>query len=137
MISNNVGLTKINGLQGLEAPALKEQSKTDKADFLNVLQNELGKSAPPKAILNDGGIKFSNHAIERIQSRNMQVRSEDMARLNEAVGKLAQKGAREALVLMGDNAFVVSVKNKTVITAMDKAMMKENVFTNIDSTVVL
>jgi flagellar operon protein len=57
--------------------------------------------------------------------------------LNDAVDKAVQKGSKETLVIMGDNAFVVSAKNKTVITAMDKNMMIENVFTNIDSTILV
>jgi flagellar operon protein len=60
-----------------------------------------------------------------------------MKKLNDAVDKAVQKGSKETLVIMGESAFVVSAKNKTVITAMDKNQMKENVFTNIDSTVFM
>ena len=61
-----------------------------------------------------------------------------MQKLQQAVGKAAQKGARESLVLMQpDLAFVVSVRNRTVITAVDGDSMKENVFTNIDSAVIV
>jgi len=59
-----------------------------------------------------------------------------MARLQDGVERAAAKGAREALVLMDDMAFVVSVKNRTVITAVDAARMKHNVFTGIDSAVI-
>ena len=136
MISNNLSAPRIDsGLPGLDT--LKDTAKGNKADFLQALQNELGKTVQPHSPKIDSGVKFSNHAIDRIQSRSIQFKNEDLIRLNEAVDKAAQKGSREALILMGDNAFVVSVKNKMVITAMDKAMMKENVFTNIDSTVVL
>jgi flagellar operon protein len=61
----------------------------------------------------------------------------DMKRLEAAVEKARQKGSKDTLLLMGENAFIVNVKNNTVVTAMDRAMMKENVFTNIDSTIVL
>jgi flagellar operon protein len=50
---------------------------------------------------------------------------------------VAQKGGRESLVMMGDSALVVSVKNRTVVTALDKAQMRGNVFTNIDSAVII
>ena len=83
------------------------------------------------------GLKFSNHAIERIQSRGIKMMPDDMKRLNDAVDKAIQKGSKDTLVIMGENAFVVSAKNKTVITAMDKNQMKENVFTNIDSTILI
>jgi flagellar operon protein len=82
-------------------------------------------------------VKFSQHAIERLTSRKISFDQEQMAKLNNAVDKAAQKGARESLVLMNDLALVVSVKNRTVITAMDGASMKDNVFTNIDSAVII
>ena len=47
-----------------------------------------------------------------------------------------QKGSKDSLVLLDDLAFVVSVKNKTVVTAVDSNRAKENVFTNIDSVVI-
>jgi flagellar operon protein len=83
------------------------------------------------------GLKFSQHALDRMNSRGITFKPEDLARLNDAVDKAAKKGSKETLLLMGDNALIVSVKNKTVVTTMDREAMKENVFTNIDSTVIL
>jgi len=83
------------------------------------------------------GVKFSNHAVERMRSRGISFKPEDMTRLNEAVGRAASKGSKDSLILMNDSALIVSVKNKTVVTVMDKAALKENVFTNIDSTIVM
>ncbi len=83
------------------------------------------------------GIKFSNHAIERMQTRGISYSPERLQKLDEAVKKAAAKGSKDTLVLMDDSALIVSVKNNTVVTVMDKANLKENVFTNIDSTVVL
>lgn len=60
-----------------------------------------------------------------------------MAKLHTAIEKASNKGARESLILMDDLALVVSIKNKTVITAIDGANIKENVFTNIDSAVII
>ncbi len=82
-------------------------------------------------------LKFSNHAIERMHSRGIAFGADEMKGIENAITKAAQKGAKDTLVLSGDNALIVSVKNKTVVTVMDRAAMKENVFTNIDSTVVL
>ena len=63
---------------------------------------------------------------------------EQLERLGKAVEKAESKGAKETLVLLGnDSALIVNIKNKTVVTALDQSMMKENVFTNIDSTVIL
>ena len=82
-------------------------------------------------------VKFSNHAVERMQTRGISFNKTDMDRLNEAVGKAAAKGSKDSLILMNDSALIVSVKNKTVVTVMDKTALKENVFTNIDSTIVM
>lgn len=83
------------------------------------------------------GIKFSQHALQRLQSRSINLNQAELAKLSGAVEKAAQKGAKESLILMNNLALVVSVKNKTVITAMDGASMKDNVFTNIDSAVIV
>lgn len=82
-------------------------------------------------------LKFSNHAIERMQSRGITYSPEDMTRLSAAVEKAAAKGSKDTLVLMDSSALIVSVKNNTVVTVMDKNALKENVFTNIDSTIVM
>jgi flagellar operon protein len=63
--------------------------------------------------------------------------AKDIANLEGAVNSVAQKGGKESLVMMGDSALVVSIKNRTVVTAMDRTQMKGNVFTNIDSAVVI
>jgi flagellar operon protein len=83
------------------------------------------------------GIKFSNHAIERMQTRGISYTPERLQKLDEDVKKAAAKGSKDTLVLMDDSALIVSVKNNTVVTVMDKNNMKENVFTNIDSTVMI
>ena len=82
-------------------------------------------------------IKFSQHAQDRLKARNINFSANDLANLEGAVNSVAQKGGKESLVMMGDSALVVSIKNRTVVTAMDRAQMKGNVFTNIDSAVVI
>lgn len=98
-----------------------------------------GKSSLFGQILNEqiAGVKFSQHAISRLQSRNIQLNATDLQKINAAVEKAEQKGAKESLMVLDNIALVVSVKNKTVITAMDGASMKDNVFTNIDSAIIL
>ena len=84
-----------------------------------------------------GGLKFSAHAQQRLAARNIQLTGEDLVKINSAVDRAASKGARDSLIMMDRLAFVVSVKNKTVVTAMDDTNMKEHVFTNIDSAVIV
>jgi flagellar operon protein len=83
------------------------------------------------------GIKFSQHAQDRLRSRGITINEAEMGLLNTAVNNVAQKGGKESLIMMGDAAFVVSVKNRIVVTAMDRSQMQGNVFTNIDSAVVI
>ncbi len=82
-------------------------------------------------------IKFSTHAAKRMQERGIHISESDMKKLEGAIDNAASKGSKDALVLMNQVAYVVSVNNKTVITAMDGKSTKENVFTNIDSAIIL
>jgi flagellar operon protein len=79
-------------------------------------------------------LKFSKHAMDRLETRRVALESGDLDRLGSAVSKADQKGARESLVLLDELAFVVSVRNRTVITAMPSS--KDGIFTSIDSAVI-
>ena len=82
--------------------------------------------------------KFSSHAKTRIEQRGVRLTADDITRLDAAVDRMAEKGVRDALVYLSRGlAMVVSVKNRTVITALDEASAKENIFTNIDSAAIL
>lgn len=82
-------------------------------------------------------IEFSNHAIQRLEKRGIQLSGEDLNRLSSAVQKAKAKGANESLILMNDIAYIVNVPNQKVITAVDRSSMGDNVFTNIDSAVIV
>ncbi|OQA74649.1 MAG: hypothetical protein BWY32_03522 [bacterium ADurb.Bin243] len=87
-------------------------------------------------LMRESSMTFSAHAQKRMTSRGINLSAGDYARLDSACDRLSQKGAREALVMMDDKAFLVSVKNRTVITALDKNEIRQNVFTNIDGAVI-
>ena len=82
-------------------------------------------------------VKFSAHASQRLHDRHINVSQQDQARIARAVDKAAAKGSREALLLMDKMALVVSIPNRTVITAVPQHEMGDSVFTNIDSAVVV
>jgi flagellar operon protein len=82
------------------------------------------------------GLKFSAHAQSRLTSRNISVTPEIMDKLSSAVSGAEKKGAKESLILLSNLAFIVNVPNKVVVTAMDGESIRDNVFTNIDSTVI-
>lgn len=81
-------------------------------------------------------VRWSAHAVQRLGQRQLAVTPEMQQRLEGAVDKLAAKGGREAIVMMDSLAVVVSVTNRTVITAVDQGGMKDQVFTNIDSAAI-
>ena len=82
-------------------------------------------------------LKFSAHAQQRLESRNIRLTTDDVAKMNAMADKAAAKGSKQSLFMMRDVAMVVSITNRTVITAVDQSSMKENVFTNIDSAAIL
>lgn len=111
---------------------------------------QAGKKEPVKSVVSPttsfeqvldqklkGELKFSQHARERLKARNIELSASDLNKLSEAVEKVRGKGSKDSLILMHDLALVVSVKNNTVITAVDSQNLKENVFTNIDSAVII
>ncbi|MBD3320252.1 MAG: flagellar biosynthesis protein [Chitinivibrionales bacterium] len=81
-------------------------------------------------------VRFSAHAKSRLVSRNIALTPEMTDKLDKAVEGARAKGSRDSLILLSDLAFIVNIPNRTVITAMDGKNMKENVVTNIDSTVI-
>ena len=83
------------------------------------------------------GVVFSAHARDRLIHRNINLTPHDLERLQNGIQQAAGKGSQESLVLMNELAFVVSVPNRTVITAMTGDNLKNNVFTQIDSAVIL
>ena len=98
-----------------------------------LLRDQLLQSAPTPA---SPGVRFSSHAQQRLQQRDIALGEDEVAKINSAVDRAQEKGSKESLILLDDMAFVVSVKNRVVITAVDQPSMKQNVFTNIDSVVI-
>ena len=124
-------MTKIYSNQPL-APNTKQNQKikpksNKQSDFKSLLENNLKTNK----------LKFSKHAKQRLKSRNITLAQNDLNKLQEAVTKAKDKGAKESLVMAGENAYIVSVENDTVITAMNKNSMDSKVVTNIDSAVVM
>jgi flagellar operon protein len=106
-------------------PQINEQGQS----FADALKEKLDKTS---------AIEFSNHAIRRLDSRSVDiVENGKLERLNEGVRVAAEKGSNDTLILVDSTAFIVNVRNNKVITTMEMAELKGNVFTNIDSTVIM
>lgn len=84
---------------------------------------------------NKDGFKISNHAVERLKYIGLD--SADHKKIQSGFDKLREKGARNAVMLYKDMAFVASIENNTIITVVEESRAKDNVFTNIDSLVIL
>ena len=115
------------GTAGPQTPRQQTEA-SEKGGFAEALRNKLeGRQ-----------VEFSGHAIRRLESRQIDVSENDkMERLNRGVELAAEKGSEESLILVDSTAFVVSVKNNRVITTVSADDLKGNVFTNIDSTVII
>jgi flagellar operon protein len=106
------------------APPARRPGRVDGPSFADVLGRQISS------------VKFSSHALQRVERRGIDLGPATMARLQDGVSRAAGKGARESVVFVDGTAFVVSVQNHTVITAVDREHMREHVFTNIDSAVI-
>jgi flagellar operon protein len=102
-----------------------EKDQNNLPDFSKILDSKLNP---------ENSIRFSAHAKRRIADRNIPV---DLTRLENGINQVQKKGAANSLVLIDNNAYIVSVKNKTIVTAVDQQSLKNNVFTNIDSVAIV
>ncbi|SNR89745.1 flagellar operon protein [Anaerovirgula multivorans] len=115
--------------------ALLAPNSTQKINNLNTTTNF--DQILHQHIEKNSEVKFSKHAVERLEQRNIQLSKQDIMKLNNAIDTAAKKGIRETLIIMDNTAFIASVRNKTVITAAVDEQLKENVFTNIDGAVIV
>jgi flagellar operon protein len=106
--------------------APKTSDKQSTKSFDEILAGQLNK--------NDG-FTISNHAAERME--NVRFNTNDMNKINDAISKAKDKGSKNCLIVYKDVAMITSVENRTVITAVEGSRAKDNVFTNIDSVILL
>lgn len=107
------------------------------SDFDRVLDQTIGADSPKNLSQVKPTLKFSGHAMQRLQERKIVIDPATMAKLTEAVDKAESKGVEDTLVLTKDAALIVNVSHRTVITAMDRTSLIGNVFTNIDGAVII
>lgn len=98
---------------------------------------DAGNTVSFRDVLIGERLKFSHHAELRLKQRGIDLKRDQIERIANAVDQAAAKGAKDSLVLYKDMAMIVNVHSRTVVTAMDEASMKQHVFTQIDSAVVV
>lgn len=122
-------MTEVNGISVPFIPITQNndfgnvKSKSSVDSFSSIFQDELDK------------VKFSNHALKRLENRNIQLSNNEINKIQDAVQKAESKGSKDSLVMMNDTAFIVNIPNRTVVTALPVGESNENIFTNIDSVV--
>jgi flagellar operon protein len=127
VVNNNYNsINKVNANK--PASNVQKPFNPTTSGFGAVLQESINKNE---------SLKFSKHAELRLQSRNISLTQAQKDKMKEAVSRAESKGVKDSLVLMDNLAFVVNVKSKTVITAVNSSELKENVFTNIDGAVIV
>ena len=121
----NAGILKLQHAQ----TALQTKANTgNTVHFAEILQKESDKAQ---------SVQFSKHAAQRVRQRGIEVTDTLMQNLNQAVRKAQEKGAKDVVVIGESGAFIVNVPNNIVVTTMSGAVMKDNIFTNIDSAVLM
>jgi flagellar operon protein len=120
----NVDANKLNQGETSEFKSLLDTTLSDQTE-----QSEI--SQQPK------GLHLSTHAMRRLQERNLSLDKEEYAKLQSAIDKLKLKGGQDSLVITGKAAYIVDVPKNTIVTAIDKDSIGDNVFTKIDSTILM
>ncbi|MBU3126641.1 flagellar biosynthesis protein [Clostridium tagluense] len=106
----------------------KVKDNKEITDFKQVLDKQIKK---------EECFTISSHAAQRLNSRNIDFDDADMKKINQGINMAEDKGAKQALILYKDMALITSIKNRTVITALDKNQSETSIITNIDSVVMI
>ncbi len=129
ILDKSIETERQGGVGGAIARGPATPGLTKSAEISSLGGLDLGQLKQP--------LKFSAHATQRLNERKIQLDQATMGKVNDALDKAAAKGVEDTLVLTPDAALIVSVKNRTVITAMDRGSLLGNVFTNIDGAVII
>ena len=136
---NNIlipNVTKISGKQNVDTS--NKLIPGEKSEFKNLLDSSLEQSSEQSVLdAKPQGLNLSTHAMRRLQERNLSIDKEEYAKLQSAMDKLKLKGGQDSLVITGKAAYIVDVPKNTIVTAIDKDSIGENVFTKIDSTILM
>ena len=122
-----------------EYPGVGIQNKNTKVNKESIINKEKStfNKILDKQIKKEECFTISSHAAQRLNSRNINFNDADMKKINEGINIADSKGAKQSLILYKDMALITSIKNRTVITALDKNQSETSVVTNIDSVVMI
>lgn len=136
---NNIlipNVTKLPSKSNVESS--NKLGKGETSEFKNLLDSNLEQSqTQPQIAESPKGLHLSTHAMRRLQERNLSIDKEEYAKLQTAIDKLKLKGGQDSLVITGKAAYIIDVPKNTIVTAIDKDSIGDNVFTKIDSTILM
>jgi flagellar operon protein len=127
---NELLIPNVTSLPSQAKPATSNRLQSGQKSEFDALVKDA--AAPKKA-----DVQMSTHATKRLQERNIAFDGAEYVKLQEALGKLRQKGGHDSLVITDKAAYVMDVDKGMVVTAVDRESMGENVFTKIDSTIFM
>lgn len=129
---NNILIPNVTKFPKKQGKSTDQSNKnSDTSEFKKLLEGQIGE------VKKDHGINLSVHAAKRINERNLGLDNEEFFKLRGAIEKLKMKGGQDSLVITKNAAYIVDVPNEKIVTAISKDSVEENVFTKIDSTIVL
>jgi len=118
-------------------PLKKNNNDNRNSNVNKNVNNKPFKEVFNEAVKKKNKLSFSKHAKKRVNSRSIPFTEVEMQKLQSGTDKARAKGARDSLIMVNKTAYIVSIENNKVITAVDEESMNENVFTNIDSAVFM
>lgn len=124
-------VSKLPGHKKVDNKGIPSQENTNPNEFKELLQEKID------GVGQEHGIRLSVHAAKRLQERNLEVDSTEFFKLKGAMDKLRDKGGQDSLVVTDKAAYILDIAQNTIVTAMDKEQLQDNVFTKIDSTLII
>ena len=123
---NRINIQHVPFHPAIQSTAKKQIQSTDVKSFSDHLK-----------VATSDQLKISKHASERMQEREIEISDSDWQEVNHRIIEAQQKGIKQPLVLLDNAALIVSAKNNTVITVLDRDEAKSQIFTNIDGTIII
>ena len=116
---------------------LNQSSGVKSTPLSDISFEDVLRQKQTQSVMESSGLKFSKHAANRLNDRNILLTDSQSVRLENGVKQASEKGITESLVLIDSLAFIVNIPNKTVVTALDQTETNSNIFTNIDGAVII
>ena len=137
MSNLNIQRNQFLSIEQLTDTYLQDAKKTQRPDTQSELSFGQILEDKSKSFTQGSVLKFSKHAANRLNMRNIELSDSQMMRLKDGMERANAKGIRDSLVLVDKLAFIVNVPNSTVVTAMEQTEADESIFTNIDGAVII